>query len=200
MNVRLKRSFDFYAGMVYDQEFSVNRYTLTVSMTTQTSDVDMHNIAYERIKYWINYVLHNSVLISESDPTLEKWLATEQRILILPDQPVDQLVGIMLYLKLTAIIEQQFLISEVEISSDDGDEMIYLHGADESLGPMDANGWWNDPKPNWITNPRKKSSTGKVIKLTRIPEWKELELDFVMNNDNVDCEILVGNFIKDDKK
>jgi hypothetical protein len=91
MNVRLKRSFDFYTGMVYDQEFSVNCYTLTVSMITQTSDVHMHNIAYERIKYWINYVLDNSILISEFDPSLEKWMATEQRILVLPDQPVDQL-------------------------------------------------------------------------------------------------------------
>jgi hypothetical protein len=106
----------------------------------------------------------------------------------------------LINLKLTAIIEEQFLISEIEISSTNGDEMIYLHNADESLGPMDAKGWWNDAKPIWINSTRKKSSTGKVIKLNRMPEWKELDLDFEIDKDDLDCEILVGNFIKDDKK
>jgi hypothetical protein len=127
MNVRFKKTFDFSAGVVYDNKFSVNFYTLTVHMTTVNMDGDYHNIAYERMKYWVDDVLSDSILIYEKDPLVDVWLSTEQRIILFPEQPVDQVVGILLYSKFNAITEQQFIINEVEISSALGDDVVFMH-------------------------------------------------------------------------
>lgn len=202
MNVKLKKVFNFSTGLVYDNEFSVNYYTVTVHMTLLAENEYKQNIAYERLKYWIDYVLANSILIHDADPMIEKWLATEQRIIMLPDQPVDQLVGIMLFLKLNAILEEIFVITEVELSSTVGDDMGYIHTYAENLGPMDYDGWWNDSRPTWVNQTKKQTKNGKVIKLGRTPEWKELELSFDEDgNDSPSTDSVVFvNFSKDDKK
>jgi hypothetical protein len=202
MNVKLKKVFNFSTGLVYDNEFSVNYYTVTVHMTLLAENEYKQNIAYERLKYWIDYVLANSILIHDADPMIEKWLATEQRIIMLPDQPVDQLVGIMLFLKLNAILEEIFVITEVELSSTVGDDMGYIHTYAENLGPMDYDGWWNDSRPTWVNQTKKQTKNGKVIKLGRTPEWKELELSFDEdgNDSPSNDSVVFVNFSKDDKK
>lgn len=202
MNVKLKKVFNFSTGLVYDNEFSVNYYTATVHMTLLAENEYKQNVAYERLKYWIDYVLANSILIHDADPMIEQWLATEQRIIMLPDQPVDQLVGIMLFLKLNAILEEMFVITEVELSSTAGDDMEYIHSYAENLGPMDYDGWWNDSRPSWTNQTKKQTKNGKVIKLGRTPEWKELELSFDEDGDTVPSNdsVVFVNFSKDDKK
>jgi len=202
MNVKLKKVFNFSTGLVYNNEFSVNHYTTTVHMTLLAENEYKQNIAYERLKYWIDYVLANSILMYDADPMIEKWLATEQRIIMLPDQPVDQLVGIMLFLKLNAILEEVFVVTEVELSSTVGDDMGYIHTYAENLGPMDCDGWWNDLRPTWVNQTKKQTRAGKVIKLGRMPEWKELELSFDEdgNDSPPNDSVVFVNFSKDDKK
>lgn len=203
MNVKLKKVFNFSTGLVYDNEFSVNYYTATVHMTLLAENEYKQNIAYERLKYWIDYVLANSILIHDADPMIEQWLATEQRIIMLPDQPVDQLVGIMLFLKLNAILEEMFVITEVELSSTAGDDMEYIHSYAENLGPMDYDDWWNDSRPIWTNQTKKQTNNGKVIKLGRTPEWKELELSFDEDGDAAipsNDSVVFVNFSKNDKK
>lgn len=200
MNVKLRKTFEFSTGVVYNNEFSVNYYTAIVSMTTMSSDVEKHNIAYERMKYWLDWVLSNSIIMANSDPMCNKWLATEQRIVLLPDQPVDQLVGIMLYRKLTAIVEDQFLITDLELSSSLGDHMSYIHSHGESLGPMASDSWWNDSGPGWTATSKRKSRVMNIIEMSRETTWKDLDLDF----DAVDLDtakpVVFVDFSKNEKE
>ena len=200
MNVRFKKTFDFSAGVVYDNKFCVNFYTLTVHMTTVNMDGDYHNIAYERMKYWVNDVLLDSILIHEKDPMVDVWLSTEQRIILFPEQPVDQVVGILLYSKFNAITEQQFIINEVEISSTLGDDVVFMHSSNESSDVSNHSGWWNDSKPTWISSVKKRVKQNKIIKLDRMPEWKDLELEFDQSDTNDDNSVVFVEFGKDDKK
>lgn len=201
MNVRLKRIFNFSSGIIYDNEFVINDYTVTVHLTTATSNAINQNIAYERIKYWINFVLSDSILMNNSYALKDQWIATEQRILLLPDDPVDQLVGMMLFLKLSAIVQDNFVITDVEISSAVGDDMCYIHSENDNLGPMEQRGWWNDVRPNWVvTEKKRRSSGGNVIQLNRIPEWKDLELEFDAVPPPDKDPVVFVDFSKDDKK
>lgn len=200
MNVRLNRTFEFSSGIIYDDEFVINDYIVTVHLTTATSNTIDQNIAYERIKYWINFVLANSIIMNHEYAFKDTWLATGQRILLLPDEPVDQLVGMMLFLKLSAIVQDNFVITDIEISSIVGDDMCYIHSESDNLGPMEQRGWWNDPKPTWITADKKKKSSTNVIKLNRIPEWKDLDLEFDVSTPADKDPVVFVDFAKDDKK
>ena len=177
MNVNLKRRFQFATGLVYQEEFQVNSYDVMLSMLTVSTDHDEQNIAYERMKYWVNRVLYDSVLISETSERLSAYQSTGQRLVILPEEPVDQLVGMMLYLKLNAVMENRMVVTGVELSSEVGENMIYSHAVSENLGPLQFDGWWSDARPVW-NDAKKRPSGSNIIELDRMPEWGDLELDW----------------------
>lgn len=197
MNVRLKKNFVFYTGLVYDNKFSINEYSITLHMTTVSNDPDQHNIAYERMNYWINEVLHESVLIGADSEKLDAYRSTGQRMIVFPQGPVDQLVGVMLYLKLNAIAEGRMIVTDVELSSAFGDDVVYLHNSAEDIGSVSLEGWWTDPKPHWA-DVKKKKSSNKVISLDRMPEWSDLELQWEEHSDNENNTVVFGEFPKYD--
>ena len=203
MNVRLKKTFEFSSGIVHDNVFSVNFYTANVVMVTTSLDATNQNIAYERMKYWINGVMEHAILIAHDDDMLDKWAATGQRILVLPEKPVDQIVGMMLFSKLDAITEDHLMITDVDISSTLGDDMWYEHNDNDDLGPFNESGWWNDTGPAWASKDRKKTFGNKIIKLNRNHDWKSLELDFedVEKDSTEETQpAVLMNFVRDDKK
>jgi len=200
MNVRLKKTFDFSTGLVYNEEFSVNYYNANVYMTVLAEDSTQQNIAYERIKYWVDFVLTNSILIADTDAMLDKWLATQQRIISLPEKPVDQIVGIMLFSKFNAMAENRFIITDLELSSAVGDDTYFIHSDNEGLGPLNHGGWWTDPSPSWTSTSRRRKKTDKIISIGRTSEWNEFGLNW--DADNADEEnsntVVFANFVKDE--
>lgn len=175
MSARLSKTFGFYTGLVYEGRFMVNHHTVDLKLLTVSDSNDEQNTAYERMKYWVHHVLDDSILIGQEDPDLDKWLATNSRLLVLPDDPCDQIVGIMLYLKLNAIMENRMVVTDTEIWSNQGDQMSYLHTVGENIGPnLGQDGWWVDPRPVWSTV--KAKDQGKVINLDRATEWKDFNL------------------------
>jgi transcriptional regulator CtsR len=113
MNVRLKKEFAFSTGLVFDGNYAINQYMMTVSMVTNTNDHREQNVAYERVKYWIHNVLDHSVLIQQDSELLPAFLATGQRVITVSEAPVDQIIGIMLYSKLNAIDEERLIVVDV---------------------------------------------------------------------------------------
>ena len=203
MNVKLRKTFDFAAGMVYQKKFLINLYSIELKMITATSDPDEQNIAYERIRYWIDSVLNDGVLIADDSEIITAYRETGQRLIALPSEPVDQVIGFVLFSKFNAITESRLIITDLEISSGHGDSMIYEHNENESINGFEYTGWWNDSKPCWANNSKKKRGTSKVITLDRMPEWKELDLDWgntELTNDKDHSTVLFADFLKDEKK
>jgi hypothetical protein len=203
MNVKLKKTFDFATGMVYQKKFLINLYSIELKMVTATNNPTDQNIAYERIHYWIDSVLNDGVLIADDSELISAYRETGQRLITLPTDPVDQVIGFILFSKFNAITESRLIITDIEISSIHGDSMIYVHNENESINGFDYTGWWDDPKPCWANNSKKKRGNGKVITLDRMPEWKELDLDWEnteLTNDKDHSTVLFADFLKDEKK
>jgi hypothetical protein len=144
--------------------------------------------------------LDSGVFINKDNQEQCKLLATAGvKIITLPDEPVDQLVGIMLYCKLNAICEDRMIIGEVEVRSELGGEVTYMHGEDEPIGPYDQAGWWNDA--NLIHYHSKITETENIVSLSTIASWRELDLhwpeDEIDNSQNTGNTIVFGNFGKD---
>jgi len=172
----------------------INNYSATVDLVTQSDVLAENNIAYERIKYWVDHVIDNSIVISRENKKLPQWQEVNARLLAFPDEPVDQLMGIMMAMKLNAICQDRLLITAVSISSNQGDNMIYVHEYDDPVGPMAESNWWNDPAPIWQSS-SKQTRGKKVISLDRCIDWKDLDLgwDEPERNNNT---VVMANFSK----
>ena len=199
MNVRLIKTWTWQSGIVYNDIFYINAYTAKIRMhTTSMYDSD-HDVAYGRMDYWFEEVMQDSVMISADSSAVKAYAATGQRLLLFPDQPVDQLVGIMLCLKLNAMTEGRLVVTDVDISSVHGSDMTYQHNVDEAVGPMAAAGWWQDTKPIW--NHVSSSARGsKVVSLNRVADWHSLDLDWQSSSNDRDSSIVFADFDRDDDK
>lgn len=177
MTARIARSFDFQTGTYFSGDFYVNSYEVDVQFSVETLSIREQNIALERIKYYIAECLEHSIFITESDTVaIDKFLDADLKVCTLPEEPYDQIVGIMLLSKLNAITEGRLIATDISISSRMSDGVICHHDMDENLGPFRLAGWWNDSSTK-ITNYVSKSKGKKVVKLVKpSQEWDELDL------------------------
>ena len=104
----------------------------------------------------------------------------------------------MLCAILNAIMEDRIICTNVEIYSELGEAMSYLHNWKESMGPLQSPGWWNDSRPNWSSSvPGRRD---KVIALDRAPDWKEHDLDWVSATDAKDGSVVFATFERDENQ
>lgn len=201
MNVKLSKKFRFRTMLVNDSWDvpAIAAYTCTITMITASEDTADHNIAYSRIRHWIQNVMQDSILISRNNKHLREWQATGARCLVIPEDPVDQLVGMMVFSKLSAITQDRLIMHETALHSDLDDDVVYYHSCNDDLGPFQAANWWNDPGPGYVDRCSNRRGNNKVIKLDRKDEWKDFELDWADFNSNSNC-IVKAEFVKHEEK
>lgn len=175
----------------------VNRYQLVVDLLTVSTDHHQQNVAYERMKYWIHEVMDQSILIGQNSDMIDVVSQLNDCVIVLPCEPVDQIIGIMLYLKLNAVMENRMIVTDIEICSSQGEYTSYLHNTRENLGSdLEQDGWWSDPRPVWVT--QKSRDQGKIVSLDRGPDWKDHGLDWDETADQENDSVVFANFKKDE--
>jgi hypothetical protein len=199
MNVRLQKTWAWNSGIVYDGNYTINEYLATVHMTTVTDDHVQQNIAYERMKYWFDAVMTNAVFVNQESDLVDAYRVTGQRVMTLPNDPIDQIMGMMLYLKLNAITENRIVITDVELSSNEGDHMTYIHSVGETVGPFESEGWWLESGLAYtnVVKPRGKS---KVVNLVRFPEWANVGLGWEENPEQTASTVVFADFPRNENK
>jgi hypothetical protein len=146
MNVRLQYDTGLLAGIYFEDSLQINSYSVNISFTTQTTDTRAINVAMERLKYFLHGELSNTVFINQAHKEqAEMFYTLGVNITTLPEEPVDQIVGMMLYCKLNAVMENRIVVTSLDISSVLGDDIWYRHDDDDSLGPVGQDGWWHKP-------------------------------------------------------
>jgi len=144
MNVRLQYTMHFTAGVHYGGQLIMNNYKLTVYMMTNVRESELTNIAFERLKYFITEEIDSTIFINnENHEACSLYAAAGINITTLPKDPVDQIVGVMLFHKLNAIMEDRISVLETEVSSHLGDNMVYLHSENENTQDINIPGWWH---------------------------------------------------------
>jgi hypothetical protein len=104
------------------------------------------NIAMERLKCFVLGELENTVFINQTlIDRAELMSMMGINITTLPEEPVDQIIGMMLYYKLNAIMEDVMIVTGIDISSSLGDGVWYQHDDEDGTGPFAADGWWHEP-------------------------------------------------------
>lgn len=177
----------------------MNNYNLTLWMLTNSADPNDHEVSFERIQYFINSILHSTIFInSDNKEKCQQFVDAGLDITSMPGDPVDQLVGIMIYQKLNAITEGRLLILETEISSQIGSGMVYLHGENENTTGIVPPEWWSTPDLVHCDTDLNKQD--KVLTLHQVNTWRELDLGWPdsANNTPDDNTVVFANFKKDE--
>jgi hypothetical protein len=144
-------------------------------MTTNCENSADQNTSLERIKYFIYSQLDSTIFINKNlEEQCDQFAHAGLDITTIPGDPVDQLIGIMLYYKLNAITEDRMIIMETEISSGLGDNMTYLHSDFENTVGYAQPGWWTTP--DLIHSDLVPNESEKVVAMTPATVWRDLEL------------------------
>jgi len=148
MNVRLNYSISFSVINAFEDRIVPNIYQCDLSLLTNTEDPRCQNVAFDRMKYMIHEIIENSVFIKYNSDFIDYFKdLMPGKIVEMPEEPFDQIVGMVLFCKLNSIFEEMLIVEEVKISSKAGGNIIYnidmedsftkLESTDESTTP-----WW----------------------------------------------------------
>jgi predicted Fe-Mo cluster-binding NifX family protein len=164
------------AAIWFEDRMQINDYNAEISMYTNTTEQEDHVTCMARLNHFVYHELTNTMFIKQDNQEqLRALSAAGIKVTTLPEEPIDQIIGIALYCKLNSILEERMIITNVTIQSELGDNVRYLHGNQESLGPCADTGWWNESGP--VHSNFKPVTGGKrVVKLNRTPTWRDLDL------------------------
>ena len=146
MNVRLQYDLEFLGGIYFEEQMQMNHYSVSLNLITGTADPADTNIAMDRIKAFVFGELEHSVFINVAQrERAELMHLMGINVTTLPEEPVDQIIGMMLYYKLNAIMEGRMEVAQLDISSSLGDSVWYQHDEEDAAGPFANDGWWHLP-------------------------------------------------------
>lgn len=175
MNVRIRYAMSFTAGIYYGGETRMNNYYLTVYMTTNSSDSVSHNVAFERIKHFVYNCLDSTIFVNAANKEqCQRFVDAGMSITTMPGEPVDQLIGLMLYYKLNAIMEDRILVDETEISSALGENIVYMHSENEITDVEDIPNWWSTA--DIAHSDYVDTGADKILSMSANAVWRDLDL------------------------
>lgn len=199
MNVRLQYTLSFTAGVHYGDQLIMNNYLLRVYMITNTMEAENNNIAFERLKYFISEKMDSTIFINGDNHTAcQLYSNAGINITNLPNEPVDQIVGVMLFHKLNAIMEDRISVVETELSSSLGDHMVYIHSENEITNEIVIPTWWTTP--DLIHCDLELEKSDKVLDMHHTGVWRELDLSWPNEVVTETGNIVFADFSKDDTK
>ena len=183
--VRLGFNPQFFAGVHTPDGVIMNSYHVDMQMMTVSNSSYDQNIALARIKYVIFEEFCNSIFIEETEiDAIAAYEAAGLKCVTFPTEPVDQIVGLALFFKLNSITEGMMQVLDLNLHSDAGGGVTYLHNDDEEPGPFDDDGWWHGSNPICSAG----RQTGKVVPIADVT-WKSLDLEWDDETDEPEVEV-----------
>jgi hypothetical protein len=173
MNVRVAQLFSFNAGVWYDGALEMSDYTIKLWMITQTHNTEEQNIAICRVRHFMFEQIDNTIFVDSVDRAkCTELTRAGLNITSLPGEPGEQLIGIMLFHKLNAVMEERIKIVEIEISNSGG--TIYLHGENETSEELIVPDWWITA--DLVHYDSQLLESDKIVTMHRASGWRDLDL------------------------
>jgi len=178
MTARIQRSFDLQMGVHFTGVFYLNIYDIDLHFNVETENIKEQTIALERIKFYLSECLENSIFVyDKEEDAIERYLSANLKVSVLPEEPYDQIVGIMLMTKLNAIAEGRLVITDISISSRMSDGVSCMQDIEDNIGPFVVKDWWNENNTK-INSYKYSPKNKKILKLTKLVEWSDVFLNW----------------------
>ena len=180
MITRIERDFFFLAGVHFDDAYYINSYDLMLSFLVETDCLKEHHIAMSRLEHFIKDIMSNVVFVHRDEvDAIESYEAAGIRVCELPEHPLDQVVAIILLLKMNAIMESRMKITDVTIGSLLGEGVRYpiVSELAESADMVAGNHWWHKPDKH-VYDKDIEFNTDNVVKLFFDDDWVDMGLSW----------------------
>jgi hypothetical protein len=175
---RIDRDFTFQAAVHFEGKFILNYYDVTLSMDVQTESIKEQNIAMDRILYFLSESLSNSVFIHDQETKMiEKYNQAGIKTCILPEEPYDQIITVLLLMKFNAITEGKLLVTDIALISVLSDQVRFLYDLETANSHPFGKGWWSEPTTS-ISDIVKHNKKDKIVKLVKSCDWSNIGLDW----------------------
>jgi len=177
---RIEREFAFQAGVYFEGEFLMTVYELSLRMEVDAASIKEQNIAMDRIHYFLHECLGNSIFVQDSEKkAIEKYLQADIKVCTLPEEPYDQIITILLLLKLNAITEGKLHITDISLMSGLSDDVKFVYNIENIVNhPFGNKGWWADCNTN-MSDLTKTSKKDKIVRLIKQhSDWNKVGLDW----------------------
>ena len=170
----LEWSTEFTSTILLHESIVPNTYTVRIKFNSNTDNINNQNRAFDRIKYFFQSMMHNGAIMNYKNINAETLAQFADKIIMIPEEPFDQIMVAIIHSKLINIVEGNIQITEVRLESYQGDDVVYTS---ETFGitKMFIEGdfgevqWWQHAKP--ITfNPQDPDF--------KIPTWAQINLEF----------------------
>lgn len=196
MNVRLQYDLEFLAGVYFEERLQMNRYSVSMNLLTQTRDSHSTNVALDRVKAFVYGALESTVFINQQQKDkAEMMQLLGISVTTLPEEPVDQIVGMMLYYKFNSIMEGRMTVTNLDIASTLGDSVWYQHDSEDLAGPFVEDSWWHRASMQHETVEANEVAAN-VVKVISTG-WHELGLEWPENLlPPTDSTVVFANFPK----
>jgi len=178
MNTRIEKDFFFQSAVHFDNKFYINSYELSASMLVETSSLREQQVSMDRIEYFIAEFLQNSIFVDMRDVlTVKKYTKAGIKVCELPEQPYDQIVSMVVLLKLNAIMEGRIKITDLIMGSLMSEGVKYNIVAEVAEGSYSGNHWWNKSCAS-IEESSGNQNDDNIVKLFDDNKWADLNLSW----------------------
>lgn len=168
MYARIEREFEFQAGIHFENNFIINSYNILLQMGVTTENLHEQNIAFERIKYLIEYHLENSLFIDYREKAaIDLYSKAGIKICVLPDEPFDQIVAAVLLSKFNTITEKKLFVMEMKILSKISDGVSFYLSHDEVDNFTTTEDVWYTENSARINEHKKINKKEKIVELKK---------------------------------
>ncbi len=182
MITRIERDIFFVAGVHFNDAYYINTYDFLLSMLVETDIPKEHTIAMDRLDFFIKTIVTNSVFINEEKhKEIEKYVEAGLNVITLPSEPFDQIVAMVILLKLNSIMENRIKITDLTVSSLLGEGIRYpiVSETAENADIMLGDKWWyRSDIETTNQNVFKIDTDNNVVKLFDDSVWAQHDLSW----------------------
>lgn len=185
MSTRIEKDFFFQAAVRFEEKFYINLYEFTLSMLVETENIREQNIAIERLDYFIHRILENSIFVyKEETKAIDAYEKAGIKICTTPEEPYDQIIALILLLKLNAIMENRLFITDMTFGSKLSDGVRFSVVSEIANDIFKEDGWHNSACTNIKNFEKINKSKDKIVKLFEYSDWADIGLSWKEKSKN----------------
>jgi hypothetical protein len=179
LSTRIERDFSFQAGVHFEGKLIMNVYGFTLAMEVETESIVEQNIAMDRIIYFLKDSLTNSVFVQNTDKkAIEKYTQADIKVCTVPEEPYDQIITMLLILKLNNITEGRLHITDIFLESELSDSVRFSYDFETAKhNPFGNKGWWLESSTS-MNDIEKNSKKEKIVRLVKHNDWANVGLEW----------------------
>lgn len=173
---KIQKNFTFQSAIHFEDRFMVNLYEMDAKFEIYTEDTREQNIAIERVTHFLGSVIEDCLFISiEQKDAINKYHAAGIKVCTIPEDPYDQIIGLILLNKCNAIMEGKIVMTEILIGSKLSNLIKFELYHEVATAEFDGKHWYNDGS---LVMADKFNKKDKIVNLFdhKCDSWEDLGL------------------------